>query len=710
MTYRAHLPASLSVIVVVLLLAAAARGEERDHPFLLCTREDFPELRKRADREPWASMRADAIGRAKRGVRGKGPTELHRYVGACALACILDESAAPAHAKRVRDAITGGLTRIDFDPKKEWTGTVPTMGAAFVCILALDVVHDELSARDLTACERAIERQIGKIPRKGSWPAARYGTHGTWDIYTGKRTTPDDAFHRNYLRQMTPDGVTTVSPAYAFGRLGSDDSRPQKTGYADVLEHTGIDRRYYDHPKLKRFYRWLFSASIDPARQYHLFGDVTPYWKPGNNLLLWRVGRFDRKAAAYAAWLLKGHKPAGHLLSYILMTEPLPEPIVPASQLFLLGEAVFREPADSPDSLGAALYNITTGAEWHTHQEVNAVSCSAYGNRLLVNGGWLGDETRPPARNNTLAIDGKQHQRRTGAGLEEGLLGDGLDYARGDSGKALGDDRFHRSLLLVHGRDDCPGYFVVLDEIDADKGEKVHSFLQPATESDIRVVAERREYRATIDHHARVEGVELSILFGLEPASVRSELVRSGYLQRTPRSGKHYRLAARYATDPRGDVRIPTVLFPHDASHPKASLSRLDVEGLVGARVAFAGKALDVIAQSDGTSQHTVAGCTFRAEATVFRTRGDGTSFFFVRDGRSFRDGSTGFQSDDDVTIYLAGARGCITGPGGAITVRRPNLAAVRIDGQAARATQADGGLRVDVPAGRHDLELVGRP
>jgi hypothetical protein len=695
----------------VLLLAANALGADREHPFLLCKREDFPELRKRADREPWASMRSDALRRAKRGQAGKGPVDLHRYVGACALAYLLEESASDAHAQAVRDAIVAGLVKIDFDPDKEWTGTVPTMGAAFVCILALDVVHDDLTERDLAACERAIERQIGKIPRKGSWPAARYGTHGTWDVYTGKRTTPDEAFYRNYLRQMTPDGVSTVSPAYAFGRLGSDDSRPQKTGYADVLEHTGIDRRYYSNPKLTRFYRWLFSASVDPARQYHLFGDVTPYWKPGNDLLLWRVGRFDRKAAGYAAWLLKGHKPAGHLLSYVLMTDPLPKPIVPASQLFMDGEAVFREPTDSRLSLAAALYNITTGAEWHTHEEVNAVSCSAYGNRLLVNGGWLGDETRPPARNNTLAIDGQRHKLKTGAGLSEGLLGEGLDYARGDSGKALGNDRFHRSLLLVHSQDRCGGYFVVLDEVDADPGETVHSYLQPATESEIDVVARGREYRATIDHHARVEGVELSILLGVEPASVHTERVRSGYLQRTPRSGKHYRLEARYATDANGDGRIPTVLFPHDRTHPPASLSRLDVEGLVGATVAYRDGPVDVVAQSDGTSARQVAGRSFQAKAALFRTRGKRTVFYFVRDGRSFRDGSMGFDSTGEVTIHLAGTRGCVTGEGGRIAFRHPGLAGVRIDGKLARATATGpDALRVDLPAGRHDIELLTEP
>lgn len=60
-----------------------------------------------------------------------------------------------------------------------------------------------------------------------------------------------DAFYEKYLGQMTPDGVTSAAPMYAFARLGSGNDRPQKTAYADVLEFTGIDRRYYNNPKLK---------------------------------------------------------------------------------------------------------------------------------------------------------------------------------------------------------------------------------------------------------------------------------------------------------------------------------------------------------------------------------------------------------------------------------------------------------------------------
>jgi hypothetical protein len=678
-----------------------------EHPFLICERSQFPELRDRADREPWATMAADAADRVEAGIEyepGPSGVELNRYVGARALLYLLQPERRAAHADRVREAIVEGLAAVEFDPAQDWSGTVPPMGAAFVCILALDVVHDDLTPEEIQACEATVERQIGRIDREGSWPAARYGTHGTWAIYTGERTDPDDAFYENYVTQMTDDGVTTVSPGYAFARLGSGDGRPQKTGYADVLQFTGIDERYYDHRRLARFYRWLYSASVNPAKEYHLFGDVAPNWEPPNATLLWRVGRFDRQAARYAAWFLEDEEPPGHLLSYVLMDEPLPEPEVPGSQLFEDGEAVFREPADDPRGLGSALYDITENAEWHTHEEVNAVACSAYGNRLLVNGGWLGDETRPPWKNNTLAIDGRRHEQKTGAGLTEGLLADGFDYACGDSGAALGDEAFRRSLVQVHGDGERGGYFAVFDEVDAAAGATIHSYLQLATESEPEERA-AGEYRAAVDHHAEVDGVELAVLYATEPRSVDADLVPSGTLERNPDAGRHYRLETRYDAGDAGQRRIATVLFPSDEAAPGAVLKRIRGDGYTGGTVDFE-DATDVVFESDGDERVEAHGVAARARAVVCRQHGDG-GFYFARRGTELTRRDRGFESTAPVSIFVGGRDGAVTSPDGAeVTLRHPGATGVRVDGRAVEQTAGSDRIRFDLPPGRHDLAI----
>ena len=688
------------------------------HPFLICTREQFPALRARAEREPWKTMAADARRRAAQGdeeLKGRFATGLQRYIGAAALLYILEEDARRANAEIVRDAIAR-LDEVEFDPGQKWAGTVSPMGAAFVATLALDIVHDDLTQDEVAELGSVIEKQIGKIKPRGAWLAARLGTHGTWELFKNPAAggTADfkrryiRPFYRNYLRQMTPDGVNTVSPGYAFARLGSGDSRPQKTGFADVLEFTGIDNRYYDNPKLENFYRWFFGYSVTPAKAYHLFGDVGPNWGFGNAALLWRVGRFDERAAAYAAWLLEGKDPPGHILSYILMQQPLPEAVVPQSKLFMRGEAVFREPADSPMSLGAALYNITEGAEWHTHEEVNAISLAAYGNRLLVNGGWLGDDLRPPYRNNTLAIDGERHQQRTGAGLAEGITSHGFDYAAGDSGKALGDDSFQRILILVHGTDALGGYFLTLDEVDADPGEAVHHHLQLASTDPAEVMEQKRLYRAAINHHAEVEGVSMDVFFAVDPHEVEQDLLPSGFLERTPSAGEHYRLKSVFPTDDRGDARLLTVMFPANEDHPPADFARIAGEGYRGVALGLGDGVTDVAIESAGDEAIEYDGAQTRARLAVYRTRGHDTDFYFTRLGRSFQRGGVGFTSDAPVSLHMAGERGSLTSDGATVTFHHPGVTGIQLNGQAVEPIDlADGSLRVAVPEGRHNIELL---
>ncbi|MDA3873452.1 MAG: hypothetical protein PF795_05790, partial [Kiritimatiellae bacterium] len=260
-----HIYYCLVLIPMSFIFAQPSAGPMVSHPFLICTRDQFPEFRQRARREPWKGMKDDALARAEQGMpEFKKPRELQSYTGAVALAYIVDPDNAASHAARVKESILGGLARVEFDPEKEWLGVVEPLGAAFTCVLALDIVYDDLSSAERAACEAMIAQQLAKIPPTGSWPAARLGTFGIWEIYQGERTGPDDAYFENFLRQMTDDGVSTVSPGYAFARLGAGDDRPQKGAYADILEFTGLDRRYYGNERIQKFYRFLFSGTVTP--------------------------------------------------------------------------------------------------------------------------------------------------------------------------------------------------------------------------------------------------------------------------------------------------------------------------------------------------------------------------------------------------------------------------------------------------------------
>ena len=692
--------------------AASDAGVHREHPFLICRRAEFPSLRARAEREPWREMMRGALRRVAEGPPAKAEAVVvQTYLGACALAYILDEDNPRQQAERIRDGITKGLAAVVFNPSLDHAGTVPPLGAAFVAILALDIAWNDLTAEEIGICERVIEHQLAKISRKGAWPGARLGTFGTWDIYRGVRTGPDDAYFDDFLKQMTRDGVSTVSPAYAFARLGAGNDRPQKSAYADVLEFTGLDRWYYSHPRIQAFYRWLFSAPLTPAREFFLFGDVAPMWQPPNSPLLWRVGRFDRQAAAHAAWALAGKTPPGHVLSYVLMTEPLPEPVVPSSQIFPSGGAFFREPEDSPMGLGAVLYNIVENDEWHTHEEVNGLSLAGYGNRLLVHGGWLGDQTRPPWMNNTLALNRKRHARRTGAGITDGLLAEGFDYACGDSGQALVGGRFERSLFFIHGRPGVGGYFATLDDVSASANDRVHLFLHPATETEVESLEAGSFYRYAVTHHARHPGVSVRVAFSQTPDGVVQERVPSGLLSRVPQAGYHYRLEAVFKTDSAGRCSVLTLFIPIPAKGQPPALRRLADSEIRGFHLRHATGVEDLLIESGGDREVSCQGFVFQGRAVIVRRAADvSETFSFVRKGTLFRDSQTRFSSSRPVSLLMRGGRGVVsvTEEGTLLTIRTAEAAEIRVEERVAEPlARGAGWIRIAVPVGRHRLAII---
>ncbi|HCS74010.1 MAG TPA: hypothetical protein DIW17_09060, partial [Clostridiales bacterium] len=73
-------------------------------------------------------------------------------------------------------------------------------------------------------------------------------------------------------------------------------------------------------------------------------------------------------------------------------------------------------------------------------------------------------------------------------------------------------------------------------------------------------------------------------------------------------------LYSTYNTDSsQGKENIVTVLFPHNASHAKAAMSRVSGSGFTGASINLdGGTTIDYALESLGTSNITYGGVTFR--------------------------------------------------------------------------------------------------
>jgi len=152
--------------------------KETHHPFLIVKKDMYPALRQKASREPWKSMKADALNRSGKG-SDNDAYHLQEYIGAAALAYILDEGNESIHAERVKNAIVNKYATLDIQESSDWGKVVKPMGSFFTAILALDIVYETLSIEAIQACENVIRNQIFKVKRTGSWVDVRYGTHGT---------------------------------------------------------------------------------------------------------------------------------------------------------------------------------------------------------------------------------------------------------------------------------------------------------------------------------------------------------------------------------------------------------------------------------------------------------------------------------------------------------------------------------------------------
>ena len=707
----------LPFIALFILYSACSKPDSKDdpgpiipsngleHPFLIVKKEQYGALRAKADTEPWKSMKADAIARSNAGLPagGSGSSaayDLQFFIGAAALAYILDEGNAQVHAERVRDAILKKYATLSLKDGSDWSGVVPPMGSFFVAVLSLDIVYDALSAEEIQQCENVISNQIFKIARGGSWADVRRGTHGTWDIYKGDRTEPDNEYYAGIIAQITEDGVSPVTVHYAWERVGGGDSRISKSGYMDVLEFTGIDQRYYNHDRLQKFQRWLFGSSVNTAKEMCIIGDMLPTQGLGNHLLHRRVVNFDMEAAAYAAWFHEGEPAKGHILTYVVPKEPLPAPKVPESQLYEDGGAFFREKPDDPNGLHAVLYNIKAQEEWHTHQEVNGLALSGYGNRLLVNGGRLGAPTRPAPLNNTLSINGSEHNSRNGDGLLEGFTTNEFDYACGSEGGALSNADHLRSLLLVHAADGAQAYCLLFDEVKAQAGDRVNNYLHPANQSVVTELAAGMEYTANIDHYPTVPGAKLSFFYATPPLEVKVEKVPSAVPDRYPGYPDHNRLESIYETDGNGHKNLLTILFPHNASHPKAAFSRIEQDGFAGGSIAQGGNVIDFAFESNELDQETYEGVVFQAKASLYRKINGALSFYFVRKGTHFLYQGLGFDADAPVSIYFKQKEGVVISEGTRLTLKGPGVESLTFEPAATILNSSADLVEVELPAG----------
>lgn len=709
-----------------------------EHPFLIVKLSSFQALQTRAAQEPWRTWKAKAVSNTGSLVYPAGDKPevdkgytLADMMGAYALSYILDPGNKALYKSKFLTAVNywDDFQAYAADPYGRNDGygyKVAGSAAMFNSVLALDIMYNDLTPEDISRAESKLKVYADKTYygyRNDEYAA---GAYGVWAIYKGDRPRIDEAktiWRAKYLELLSSDGVFIDGPGYAADSLGR---RPAKIDFYHVLEYSGEDNTWYSNHQVIRFHEWMFGAGLAPFKKLSIFGDTSTTIDGLPAPAAFAAHRLSPKAASNAAWYLgNGADTNDPFLAYILMEKPLPAIKLPGSDIWPDGCAAFWENSTSERALMGVLWNVKSSSPGnnHAHFEVNSLYLAAYGETVLRNAGYAGWDrgelgfTWPYIHDsaisgNTLLINDLNHSLKYGSGITGGFTSVLFDFASGDSGSAMSNGRHLRSFVFVHPQDGKNGYWVLFDEVAANSaGGKANIPLHPNSNSVLTVSASK-EYEFKMGPAPYTSNsVGLTIFQGTPPdsVSIKDGLIANRYWHEPYFVGKY--LYSTYNTDSAGKKNIVTILYPHDSTHSKASITRITGTDFSGARIS-SGNIIDTAIESQKTNSLVNEEVSFQGRSVWYRSYGGKVTSYFIRSGRSFNDGDTyrnGFESNNNVSIHIKDKTGTIQAPSTSeVTFYYPGLSSVRVD-SAGGTTISTGPnqVKISIPSGTHTLTFI---
>jgi hypothetical protein len=725
--------------LVLFSFIISLHAQTQHHPFLLVDSTKFQDMRDRKDTAPWSEMLASALQKYNNTppINISSQTihdcayKMKDLTDAAALLYIIDSGNKEEYKNKTRDFLLDWSDmQAHSNYGKEWRGSVPVGAAFFASVLAYDVIYNDLTSEERSSIETNFNAVANDFymgnNSMSSWILNRWGASGTWYIFknNSRKQYCINEYRKQLFWYINKDGVFQNSIGYAHGRLSSYGNIA-KTHFMDVLEFTAEDNSYYANPRMQNFYHWLYSLAITPNGQHPTFGDSGGGTVGKSNPAIFRAHKFSSEAGEVAAWRINRHggKPIGGLINYVLLDQPLPAGMSPMSKIYPDGGAFFIEKDATNNSFYAALWNPKDVAQ-HGHKDINAVHLCAYGEHIIKNSGYNGwgkgygdfswtDIYDRAWTNSVVLINNFDLNAKKGNGIVEGFTTEKFDYACGDAGPAIYYSGSHfRNLIMVHPQDGQNGYFVLFDEVDAyNSSRNVNVLIHP--NSDIaQTVSANKEYRWEIyKYNQSSNNTRVNVFLASEPLNVK---IKDGPLCNLSESIISQYINAEYTTDEAGKRNIVTVIFPHDKTHSKATMSRKTDEGFSGAEVVLSSSIKDYALESSGNDTITLNGVSFRGLAALYRTGANEDNFYFVRQGRYFKDGGLspkGFVTDEDVSLYIKSKNGNIVSDGADVTLYYPDIKGIKIDGSPVTNISAGSGwVEVNVPAGVHAVELSTEP
>lgn len=765
-----HLLVAAAVSAAV--LAGAPSPARAAHPDIVVTAEEFDGLRARAANEPFRSIATNGIIRANSFRFDRPSGGLCRDIAsAIALAYIVDNPAnRPAHAQRFHQEMKVGLpwlieVRGD-PPRQDRSFHVGYANCVFHTIIALDILYNDLTSEQIAELEASLTTLIDGT--NNNWYSSTLAMLGVWAMYRGETSetcpTPETSTlcqirseyigHFEYLTGA--DGVVRSGPTYGVSRMTAVD-RDQKHLFMHILERHGF-HDFYDNPRYRTMYRWLFGHAIAPGGMLHGFGDTDPQDRidPWNSSIMHAAGRFGDDVARLAARHRVADPPVGRLMTYLLYTPPpedappgtfalAPSKVYPKSGAWFVDRLVPK-----PDTLVGALWNMNPASDSHMRMHTNDISLTGYGQLLLTQPGYYGGtvldcfgldyRNRRSISGNTGMIDydplrdgaticnpalKNGHRVPWGGGITRSLLSVPVDYALGDTGVDGSMKPYHgrheRGFAFVHSTATEPGYWVLFDEFFP--GEYPPIWPDPAERTPLDApvslslhpygdtVREERAHRLystrihTLDREPT--DIRLSIFLATEPQTV--QIFKGPLPSHQGTFGGDF-LFPTYAGDPGGRPMVVTALLPSDPDHPRPGLARVGGAGWNGMRAWHASGAVDYAVRTTAPIRNGSA--DIDAVSAIYRLRSGALDFAFFR-GDAFAYRLIGLAADAPIIAAFSQGGWKMHGKQAVnVRVHTQGIAnpTVQVDGVVADdVVVANGIARLQVPAGFHTVRVVSR-
>ncbi len=576
------------LVLLALLVLTFAQLSAINHPGLIVTKDMYPALRasNRSTSVPFTSFIGSASYYWKTTVPATTPNTNYwgtftQIFAAQSLHYILNYDN-EILKNSIRDSTVKLIKRL---PEQnsilhngEHLNSVYAAGAFVNAIIALDIMHDDFSATQLSEAEAVIDNlAISFINHKflsGSskgkdiaWSLSWKGANVVYYLYKDDKIniqTAVDTYKYELLnRDMCSDGTWLQTPGYWHARLSGD--RIAKWCATEILTFMGI-YDFHNDTRMIQTMDWANTFSLTPWGSAQRFGDSGNIPEMlSRDGLMYRMSLFSEKAGQNANWFFGSthNNPSNNnnnlLFNYLLIPQTKATPTMPTSLLKPFSGASFWDCSNSTNAVQGMLYSLqreipktTIETIEHAHQDQNSIAVNGYGEFLIMNSGTNYYPNYPGTRpdgggwsdawlQNVVLVDGKKTFMDYGGngltdtyGLKDangikvghGLVGGMLEFGETDIPfTTTGNSNHWRTLFFVQPVDgQSNGYFLLRDKVQSNPSKVVTMMLHPNSQKGyVKNIQDKMEYQGSINGFvtASTNGSEkINIFYATTPDSV----------------------------------------------------------------------------------------------------------------------------------------------------------------------------------------------